>query len=78
MLAVRATLGQGESRRAAVRDHRAGSDDRADTFRAYRKIAEDLRWGGTSRRHYDHSVRPLLARLLAAALADRHRIDMAP
>lgn len=77
MLAVRATLGHGESRRAAVRDQRAGSGDGADAFRTYRKIATELGWAGVSRRHYDHSVRPLLARLLAAALADRHRIDMA-
>lgn len=77
MLAVRATLGPGEPRRAAVRDQRAGSGDGADAFRAYRKIAADLGWAGVSQRHYDHAVRPLFARLAAAALADRHRIDMA-
>jgi hypothetical protein len=77
MLAVRATLGPGETRRAAVRDQGAGSGGVADPFRAYRKIAADLGWAGVSRRHYDHAVRPLVARLAAAALADRHRIDMA-
>src|SRR5262245_22118876 len=63
--------------RAAVRDKRERSDDGAAAFRAYRRIAANLGWAGVSRRHYDLSVRPLFARLAAAVLAERHRVDMA-
>ena len=35
-------------------------------FPAYRKMASDLSWGQVSRRHYEHGVRPMLARLAAA------------
>ena len=50
---------------------RPGKQDRtpavsADDFPAYRSIASDLEWGRLSRRHYQHAVRPLLARLAAA------------
>jgi hypothetical protein len=37
-----------------------------DDFPAYRSIAADLEWGRLSWRHYQHAVRPLLARLAAA------------
>lgn len=77
ILAVRATAGQPDTGRAAVRDERGRPADGAAAFRSYRKIAADLGWAGVSRRHYDISVRPLFARLLAAVLADRHRIDLA-
>jgi len=72
---VRATVVHGGAR-AAVRNQRVESDDGVRAFRTYRKIAGDLGWAGVSRRHYDHGVRPLLARLLAAALAERHGIDV--
>ena len=35
-------------------------------FPAYRKIASDLSWAVVSRRQYEYSVRPMLARLAAA------------
>ena len=38
----------------------------AEDFPAYRSIASDLEWGRLSWRHYQHAVRPLLARLAAA------------
>jgi hypothetical protein len=46
-------------------------------FPAYRRIEEALVWAPVSARHFDHAVRPLLARLLAAVLAERHGVDMA-
>ena len=45
-------------------------------FRAYRQVAEQLSWADVSPRHYDLVTRPLLTRLAAARLADRHRIDL--
>ncbi|WP_173096072.1 hypothetical protein [Actinomadura verrucosospora] len=41
-------------------------------FASYRKIANALSWAGVSARHYDSVTRPLLARLLAAGLAERY------
>lgn len=45
-------------------------------FRAYREVAEQLSWAAVSRRHYDLATRPLLTRLAAYRLADRHRVDL--
>ncbi|MGH8940950.1 MAG: hypothetical protein ACRDV2_16620, partial [Actinomycetes bacterium] len=45
-------------------------------YRSYRQIAERLSWAGVSPRHYDLSARPLLQRLLASRLAERHGIDL--
>ena len=39
---------------------------RAADFPAYASIASDLEWGRMSRRHYQQSLRPRLARLAAA------------
>lgn len=38
----------------------------ADDFPAYRKLASDLEWARMSQRHYEHIVRPMLARLATA------------
>ena len=45
-------------------------------YRAYRQVAEQLSWADVSPRHYDLVTRPLLTRLAASRLADRHRIDL--
>ncbi len=45
-------------------------------FRGYREVAEQLSWAAVSPRHYDLVTRPLLTRLAAARLADRHRVDL--
>jgi hypothetical protein len=76
LLATRAALPAGEGvRRIVRRDHLRRPDGSRDDFPAYRRIVSDLGWASTSRRHYDHGVRPLLARLLAARLAERYRVD---
>jgi hypothetical protein len=49
----------------------------AADFPAYAKISSDLGWAPVSKFHYDHGLRPLLARLAASALAEHHRIDVA-
>lgn len=46
-------------------------------FPAYAKISSDLGWAPVSQWHYDHGLRPLLARLAASALAEHHRVDVA-
>ena len=45
-------------------------------YRAYRQVAEQLSWADVSPRHYDLVTRPLLTRLAASRLADRHRVDL--
>lgn len=47
-----------------------------EPYRAYRQVAEQLSWADVSPRHYDLVTRPLLTRLAAARLADRHRVDL--
>ena len=49
---------------------------RAADFPAYAKITSDLEWAQMSRRHYEHLLRPTLARL-AAALDRPDVVDLA-
>ena len=46
-------------------------------FPTFLKISSDLGWAAVSRWHYDHGTRPLLTRVMQAALADRHHLDLA-
>jgi hypothetical protein len=46
-------------------------------FPTFLKISSDLSWAAVSRWHYDHGTRPLLTRVMQAALADRHQLDLA-
>ena len=48
---------------------------RAADFPAYTTIASDLEWARMSRRHYDHTLRPRLARL-AASLGRSSAVDL--
>lgn len=75
---ARAMMPQGEQRppRAVRKDHRSGGSSEAD-FPAYRKITSDLSWADSSPRHYDHGLRPRLAGLLDARLAQRYGRDAA-
>ncbi len=50
---------------------------RAADFPAYASIASDLEWAQMSRRHYEHSMRPLLARLAASLGRPRAVADLA-
>lgn len=76
LLAGRAAVPAGDGVRRIVRRKPLRRQDASrENFPAYRKIAADLGWAATSRRHYDHGVRPLLARLLAARLAERYGVD---
>jgi hypothetical protein len=58
-----------------VREEKRQADVGPADFPAYRNITAELTWADTSRRHYDHGLRPLLARLVTARLADRHGLD---
>lgn len=48
---------------------------RAADFPAYVTVASDLEWARMSRRHYEHALRPRLARL-AAALGREDAVDI--
>ena len=48
---------------------------RAADFPAYASIATDVEWARMSQRHYEHALRPRLARL-AAALGKSGAIDL--
>ena len=48
---------------------------RAADFPAYATIASDLEWARMSRRHYEHALRPRLARL-AATLDQKRTVDL--
>jgi len=48
---------------------------RAADFPAYATIASDLEWARMSRRHYEHALRPRLARL-AATLDQERTVDL--
>src|SRR6266536_1561519 len=64
----------GPARRPARSRRGAADPDRA--FPAYRRIRSELIWAATSGRSYDGRVRPLLAGLLRATLAERHRVEL--
>ena len=68
-LAARASLAR------LVRGTRRGHALQATDFPTYAKISSDLGWALVSQWHYDHGIRPLLARLLQSVLAERHRVD---
>jgi hypothetical protein len=65
LVVARGTLRGGKP--GPVRPHQAerATTVSAEDFPAYRSIASDLEWGRLSWRHYQHTVRPLLARLAA-------------
>lgn len=50
--------------------------DELREFPSYRRVREAVSWSRVSARHHDSVTRPLLVRLLAAALAERHGIDV--
>jgi hypothetical protein len=76
ILAARAMIPRGEEPplAAAAENQRPAEGNQAD-FPAYREITSDLYWADASRRHYDHGLRPRLARLLDARLAQRYELD---
>ena len=75
LLAIRAgsppAAGHHRARRPEPRGEVAATD-----FPAYRQIASDVGWAGSSRRHYDWIVRPRLSRLLSSVLAERYQLDV--
>jgi hypothetical protein len=79
MLAIRATLPTAQpaanappARRWPFRPRLRQAEVDARQFPSYRAISSALAWSQTSARHYDSVTRPLLARLLAAGLAERY------
>jgi hypothetical protein len=76
LLVIRAAISPAAGPGPAGRKGRPPGVREAD-FPAYRKIASDVAWAGSSGRHYDYVLRPLLRRLLGSVLAERHRLDLA-
>jgi hypothetical protein len=72
LVAIRVGPAEGP-RRTAGRRPRA--TDTTGAFPSYRKIVSALIWSGTARRHYDRTTRPVLQRIAAALLAERHHVD---
>ncbi|MFI0368971.1 hypothetical protein ACH35V_13895 [Actinomadura sp. 1N219] len=74
LLAARAALPAALPSRPAVRT--PGEPDELREFPSYRRVREAVSWSQVSARHYDSVTRPLLVRLFAAALAERHGVDV--
>jgi hypothetical protein len=45
-------------------------------FPTFEHVSEQVSWAAVSPRHYDMVTRPLLVRLLASRLLDRHGVDL--
>jgi hypothetical protein len=45
-------------------------------YPTFQQVSEQLSWAEVSPRHYDMVTRPLLVRLLASRLSERHGIDL--
>jgi hypothetical protein len=63
---------------APIRSHRRRrrmelTDSRYPTFE---HVSEQVSWAEVSPRHYDMVTRPLLVRLMASRLSDRHGVDL--
>lgn len=50
--------------------------DPAQVFRGFAQVSEALSWAAVSPRHYDLTTRPVLTRIAAARLAERHGVDL--
>ncbi|MFI0408142.1 hypothetical protein [Actinomadura sp. 3N508] len=74
LLAARARIPPPPSRPAALRTR--DEPDELREYPSYRRVREAVSWAPVSARHYDSVTRPLLGRLLAAALAERHGVDL--
>ncbi|TDB88615.1 hypothetical protein E1264_10775 [Actinomadura sp. KC216] len=65
---------------AALPPRRAArAPDEPDELReypSYRRVREAVSWSQVSPRHFGSVTRPLLVRLFAAALAERHGVDV--
>lgn len=73
ILAVGVPAAPAGARRRRRRSTPGFSDAPYPTFQ---QVGEQLSWAQVSPRHYDMVTRPLLARLLAARLLDRHGVDL--
>jgi hypothetical protein len=72
-----AVLAGRDGQAAAVQENHPAVRSQPADFPSYRTIAYDLSSAGISRRHYDRGLRPRLARLLDARLAEQHGLTAA-
>lgn len=76
LLAARAAVPAALPSLGAVAGEETRDTDDLQQFSSYWRINRAVSWSQVSARHYDSTARPLLTRLLAAALADGHGIDL--
>ena len=74
LIAARGTLRGPRPRTVRKENQPPGTTVRTDDFPAFAKIASDLEWAQMSQRHYEHLLRPALARL--AATLNRPDVDL--
>jgi hypothetical protein len=74
VLIARGTVPPGPRRAGRRRAETAAVQ--ATDFPGHGRISSGVSWAGTSRRHYDRITRPILVRLVGAALEERHRVDI--
>jgi hypothetical protein len=74
LIAARGTLRGPRPRTVLKESQQPRSTLRTDDFPAFAKIASDLEWAQVSQRHYEHLLRPALARL--AATLSRPNVDL--
>jgi hypothetical protein len=60
--------------RSRRRRRRAPSNDLP--YPTFQQVSEQLSWADVSPRHYDMVTRPLLVRLMASRLSERHGVDL--
>jgi hypothetical protein len=78
ILTARTAIPSGRKKaRAEAEKRRADAAASQADFPAFLEISSDVTWATVSQRHFDHGIRPRLARLLDARLAERHGITVA-
>ena len=74
LIAARGTLRGEKPRTVRPKNPQQRPAVRTADFPAFAKIASDLEWAQMSQRHYDHLLRPALARL--AAMLNKPNVDL--
>jgi hypothetical protein len=62
--------------RSRRRRHLRNTGANDSLFPTFEHVSEQVSWADVSPRHYDMVTRPLLVRLMASRLADRHGVDL--
>jgi hypothetical protein len=78
LLTARSAIPSARKKAGAGPDkHRPDPAASRGDFPVFLEISSDVTWATVSQRHFDHGIRPRLARLLDARLAERHGVTAA-